>query len=339
MTVRIAVIGCGSWGINHVRSARKLRNAELVRVCDADPRTRARALEVAPNAKGTADAAEVFADPNVDAVIIAAPAPTHAALARAALSAGKHILVEKPFVLDPSEGEPLVAMAAERGNVLMVGHLLRYHPYFRRLERMVKDGDLGDVRYGYSIRVNLGVVRSDENAFWSLAPHDISMLCALMGAEPTEISATGQSFLQAGVEDVVFATIRFANDTIAHIHTSWLDPHKHRRITVVGSKKMATFDDMEPAEKLKIYDKGVEAKDDDGRVSVSFERFHTLRQGDIYLPSIPMVEPLVAEQQHFVDCIVEGRTPETDGREAMRVVRCLVAASESLAAGGKPVHI
>lgn len=334
MVIRVAVIGCGSWGINHVRAATKLRDAELVAVCDESEKARDRAISVAPLAKPVSAAAEIFGDPSIDAVIVAAPAVAHAPLAAAALTANKHVLVEKPFVLDPKDGDPLCMEAEKRQRVLMVGHLLRYHPYFRRLENLVRTGDLGKVHYVYSERLNLGVVRADENAFWSLAPHDLSMLCGLMDSEPVEVSSTGQSFLRPGVEDVVFATVRFANETIGHVHVSWLDPNKRRRLTVVGSKKMAVFDDMEPSEKLRVYDKGVQTQE-----AVGFDQFLTLREGDIHIPSIRMSEPLGAEQQHFIDCIRDKKTPETDGREAMRVLRCLVAASESLKSGGKPVRV
>lgn len=332
--VKIAVIGCGSWGINHVRAATKLKDAELVAFCDADPKARARAASVAPLAKPVESAQDIFNDASIDAVIVASPAPSHGTLALAALSSNKHVLVEKPFVLDPRDGDPICAEAEKRQKVLMVGHLLRYHPYFRRLENLVRTGDLGRVHYVYSERLNLGTVRADENAFWSLAPHDLSMMCSLMDSEPVEVAATGQAFLRPGVEDVVFATIRFKNDTIGHVHVSWLDPNKRRRLTVVGSKKMAVFDDMEPTEKLRVYDKGVQSQD-----AVGFDQFLTLREGDIHIPSIRMLEPLGAEQQHFVDCIRDRKTPETDGREAMRITRCLVATTQSLKSGGKPVKI
>lgn len=280
------------------------------------------------------DPADVFRATDIDAVIVATPAPTHAAVSRAAIQADKHVLVEKPFVLNPEDGAPLVEDAAARKRVLMVGHVLRYHPYFRLLRQLAKSGELGKVHYAYAQRVNLGVVRTDENAFWSLAAHDLSMMCALMDDEPVEISATGQAFLREGVEDVVFATVRFSRGTIGHIHVSWLDPQKRRQMTVVGSKKMAVFDDMEPAEKLRIYDKGVTSAS-----AVSFEQFLTLREGDIHIPHVRMTEPLVAEQQHFVDCIREGRQPETDGQDAMRVLRCLVAANRSLHENGRPTQI
>lgn len=334
MTVRLAVIGCGAWGINHVRSSTRLKNAEVVAVCDASEQARSRANSVAPNARAVGDPAEIFKDDEIDAVIIATPAPTHASLVKEALSANKHVLVEKPFVLDPADGAPLVADAKERKRTLMVGHLLRYHPAFQHLENLVRRGDLGQVHYAYADRVNLGVVRKDENAFWSLAPHDLSMVCALMEEPPVEVACTGQSFLNPGVEDVVFATVKFANGTLAHVHVSWLDPHKHRKLTVVGDQKMAVFDDMQPSEKLRIYDKGVTRKK-----AVSYAQFYSIRQGDVSIPSIKMSEPLLAEEQHFINCIRDGSTPVTDGAEAMRVLRCLVAASESLAKGGTPVKV
>ena len=334
MTIRLAVIGCGAWGINHVRSSTRLNNCQLVAVCDATDRARNRATNIVPGLRAVSAVEEILSDDSIDAVIIATPAPTHAGLVKDALSANKHVLVEKPFVLDPQDGPPLLQMADERNRVLMVGHLLRFHPYFKRLEHLVSSGELGKLYYVYSERVNLGVVRKDENAFWSLAPHDVSMMCALAGAEPVEVSATGQSFLQPGVEDVVFASIKFANGTIGNAHVSWLDPHKHRKMTVVGSDKMAVFDDMQPIEKLKIYDKGVKWDK-----AVDYASFLTVRHGDISIPSIQMKEPLVAEEQHFIDCIIDKKTPVTDGREAMRVLNCLVAASRSLADGGKPIEV
>ncbi|MBI2378995.1 MAG: Gfo/Idh/MocA family oxidoreductase [Deltaproteobacteria bacterium] len=335
MVVRVAVIGCGSWGINHVRSARRLKGAELAAVCDASEASLNRALEVAPGVKSLKNPDEVFRDPSIDAVIIATPAVTHAPLARAAVEANKHALVEKPFVLQALDGQPIVDEAERRGRVLMVGHVLRYHPYFRLLTDMVARGELGDIHYAYAQRVNLGTVRSDENAFWSLAVHDLSMMCAILQGEPTEIAVTGKSFLRPGIEDVVFATVQFSNGTLGHIHVSWLDPQKRRAMTVVGSKKMAVFDDMEPNEKLRIYDKGVQER----APSASFDQFLNVRDGDVHIPYVKMNEPVLLEQQHFVDCIRDGKTPETDGREAMRVMKCLAAATESLKDRGRPVAI
>ena len=320
--------------MNHVRSARRLKDAELAMACDASPAAADRVKEAAPLARFVTDPDEVFRDPSIDGVIVATPAPTHAAVARAALSAHKHVLVEKPFVLDPEDGMPIVRAAKENGRVLMVGHLLRYHPYFRRLIELVQSGELGKIHYVYSERVNLGVVRSDENAFWSLAAHDLSMMNALMDDEPVEIAATGQAFLRPGVEDVVFATVRYRKGTIGHIHVSWLDPQKRRQMTVVGTRRMAVFDDMQPAEKLRIFDKSIAAEG-----SVSFEQFLSVRDGDVHIPYLRMVEPLQAEQQHFVDCIKNQKTPETDAEDALRVLACLVGANESLKAGGRPVTL
>jgi predicted dehydrogenase len=334
MNTKIAVIGCGAWGINHVRTSLKLQNASLVAICDGSDEACARAQKVAPGIRAESDPEVIFADDEIDAVIIATPAPTHASVVKEALSADKHVFVEKPFVLDLKDGGPLVKLAEERKRVLMVGHLLRYHPYFQKLEQMALGGDLGQIHYAYADRVNLGVVRKDENAFWSLAPHDLSMMCAIMNEEPVEIATTGQAFLNPGIEDVVFSTIKFANGTIGHIHVSWLDPHKHRKMTIVGDQKMAVFDDMEPSEKLKIYDKGVTRKK-----AVSYAQFYAVRQGDISIPSIKMTEPLLSEEQHFIDCIQQEKTPITDGHEAMRVLRCLVGASMSLKAGGKPIKL
>ena len=334
MKTKIAVIGCGAWGINHVRTSLKLQNAELVAICDGSDTARARAQTVAPGVRAESDPEVILSDDEIVAVIIATPAPTHASVVHEALSANKHVFVEKPFVLDPKDGAPLVAMAKEKKRVLMVGHLLRYHPYFQKLEQMARGGDLGEIHYAYAERVNLGVVRKDENAFWSLAPHDLSMMCAVMDAPPVELTATGQSFLNPGVEDVVFATIKFGNGNLGHIHVSWLDPHKHRKMTVVGDQKMAVFDDMQPSEKLRIYDKGVTRKK-----AVSYAQFYTVRQGDISIPSIKMSEPLLSEEQHFIDCIQQEKSPITNGEEAMQVLKCLVAASHSLKEGGKPIKL
>ncbi|MFO0725721.1 MAG: Gfo/Idh/MocA family oxidoreductase [Myxococcota bacterium] len=334
MVLRLGIVGSGRWGINHVRAATKLERAELVAVCDISPRARERAVQVARGVQTIERAEDLLRNPAIDAVILASPSSTHGALTRAALAAGKHVLVEKPFVLSLAEGVELVELAAAERRTLMVGHILRYHPYFRHLLAQTRAGELGRLQYVYSERVNLGTVRSDENAFWSLAPHDLSMMCALMEAPPVEISSLGQAFVRPGVEDVVFATIRFADGGLGHIHTSWIDQEKRRRLTVVGDKRMAVFDDMEPSEKLRIY--GEVLRPEEALTALPF--FHP-RRADIHIPAIPMIEPLLAEQQHFVDCVQDQRTPESDGQEALAVTRCLVAATESLRAGGKPVRL
>jgi predicted dehydrogenase len=215
----------------------------------------------------------------------------------------------------------------------MVGHLLEYHPAVEYMKQTVHDGSAGNPLYLYFQRVNLGIVRSAENAWWSLAPHDVSMACYLFDAEPVSVSASGQAYLQEGVEDVVFANLKFADGRMAHIHVSWLDPHKIRKVTLVGSQKMVVFDDMEAAEKVRVYDKGAEVR----KGVESYAEAITLRTGDILIPRIPQAEPLRIECSHFIECIEQDRTPRSDGEDGLRVVRVLEAGSESLRRGGDPV--
>ena len=241
--------------------------------------------------------------PDVDAVVLATPAITHADLACLALRAGKHVFVEKPVALDVAGAEAVAAAAAASGKTVMVGHLMLYHPAVERMRTLVAAGELGELYYLYATRVNLGRLRTDENALWSFAPHDLSMIDYLLGALPETVSARGGSYLQPGIEDVVFLSLRFGRQ-MAHVHLSWLDPHKERRLTVVGSKKMVVFDDV-ATEKLRIYDKGYDRPP-------SFERYDeylTIRHGDIHIPHLDMTEPLAAECRHFVDCCRTGNSP------------------------------
>ena len=216
----------------------------------------------------------------------------------------------------------------------MVGHLMEYHPSINYMKQMITDARAGDPLYLYCQRVNLGIVRSQENAWWSLAPHDISIACYLFDAEPVSVSASGHDYLQTGVEDVVFANLKFADGRMAHIHVSWLDPHKIRRVTLVGSQKMVVFDDMEAADKIRVYDKGAIVKSVD-----SYAEAVTLRTGDILIPMAPSGEPLKIECEHFIDSIVNDTVPRSDGRDGLRIVRILEAGSKSLAAGGSPVNL
>lgn len=331
----VAVIGGGGWGKNHVRNFHQIDSCRLKTVCDLDEGILARHRAVCDGLEITTRAEDVFGDADVDAVVIATDAPSHYKIARAALESGKHVLVEKPMTLVPDEAQALVAQAEAAGRVLMVGHLLEYHPCVLFLKDLVDGGDLGGLRYMYSQRVNLGVVRKDENAWWSLAPHDVSVILFLFGAAPTVVTAQGQDYLQDGVEDVVFAQLKFADGRMAHIHVSWFDPHKIRKMTLVGAEKMATFDDMEPAEKIRIYDKGVESA---GTV-VGYEQSLDLRSGDIVIPKTPGGEPLRAECLHFLECVEKGRTPRSDGQDGLRVVQVLEAGQRSLEAGGTPVQL
>ncbi|MEO6462320.1 MAG: Gfo/Idh/MocA family oxidoreductase [Candidatus Eisenbacteria bacterium] len=334
--VSIALVGTGDWGANLLRNFALLPACRVVAVCDADPARLERAKAVVPQAVAVADARELLEVPGLEAVVIAAPAPAHARLARLFLEAGKDVYVEKPFTLDVADAEALVALAEADARVLMVGHLLIHHPAVRKLKELVDEGELGTIQYVYSQRLNLGKVRSDENALWSFAPHDLSVMLHLLGGEPVEVSANGGAFLQKGIEDVVFAALSWADGRLAHVHVSWLDPHKVRRFTVVGSRRMATFDDMEPVEKVRVHDRGV---DPAPGTFVDFAGAMTVRHGDVTAPPIDGAEPLKLECQHFVDCVRSRQAPLTGGRDGLRVIRVLAAAQASLAAHGAPVRL
>ena len=265
----------------------------------------------------TADYAELLADPELDAVVIATPVPTHYALAKQALEAGKHVLVEKPPAMKGSEMDELVTLAAERDLVLMPGHLLLYHPGVRKLKELVDSGGLGEVLCVYTNRQNLGIVRANENALWSLGVHDLSVILWLIGEDPVEAVAHGRDFLNEGVEDVVFCYLRFPSGKIAHMHLSWLDPHKMRRMTVVGNEKMVVFDDMELERKVTVYEKGP------WKQSAGYGEWQT-RTGDIHIPKIDTSEPLRLECEAFLELIAgdgdraEGRRGRRDGRSRAR---------------------
>jgi len=266
---------------------------------------------------------ELLADPELDAIALATPVPTHADLAVKVLAAGKHCFIEKPMAQSVADAQRVLDAAERSGRTLMVGHLLEYHPGLRKLKELTDSGELGDIYYIYGNRLNLGKLRADENALWSLGAHDISVLLALAGEEPIEMVANGASYVRPGVEDVVFAFLRFPSGLTAHLHLSWLDPHKERRFTVVGSRRMATFDDMAREGKLTVYDKGFD------EATTGYGEYIT-RSGDIFSPRIANAEPLRLECQHFVDCIRSGQTPRSDGRSGMRVVRVLEALQNSL---------
>lgn len=323
-----------------VRVFAGLPGAELKTVCDSSPDILSKMAAQYPGITTESDFGTVLADNAIDAVVLAVPAVHHYETAKQALDAGKHVYVEKPIALRYDHARELTELAESKGLTLMVGHLMEYHPAHQLLKKLVDSGDLGDILYLYSERVNLGVVRKDENALWSLAPHDISMILQLVGAEPDSVSARGACYLQEGIEDVVFANLHFPGGQMAQIQVSWLDPHKSRKLTVVGTKKMAVFDDMESAEKVRIYDKAAERQRGDGPVYENYGESITLRFGDVVIPHVDAAEPLRLECQHFVDCVRDGTTPVSDGRDGMRVVRVLEAASRSLTDDGAPaVHI
>jgi predicted dehydrogenase len=333
--INVAVAGVGGWGKNLARSYFQIPDCNLRYLCDVDAKKLAQMRRQLPGPQVTTGFQDLLLDDELHAVVVATPAPTHYALCKKALEAGKDVYVEKPFVLHAIEAEELIRVAERERRILMVGHLLLYHPVVNRIKQIVDSGELGDVYYVYNQRVNLGTVRGDENALWSFAPHDISVILHLLGQEPTDVSARGQSYLQPGIEDVVFITLNFNQRSMAHIHVSWLDPHKIRKLTIVGSRKMVVFDDLESTEKLRIYDKSAEQATDYN----SYAEYITLRFGDITIPHVRGDEPLRLECQHFLDCVRTRKPPLTDGRDGLRVVKVLEAAQRSLDKGGQPVAI
>jgi predicted dehydrogenase len=325
--VRIGVVGLGYWGPNLARNFEAIPAAQLAWCCDASEDRRRSIRERFPEVRVTGDLDELLADPGLDAVALATPVPTHAELSQTVLEAGKHCFVEKPLAQSVADAEQVLAAAREAGRILMVGHLLEYHPGVRKLRELSDGGQLGDrIFYIYGNRLNLGKLRADENALWSLGAHDVSVVLHLAGEEPQEAVAHGQSYVRDGIEDVVFCFLRFPSGLSAHLHLSWLDPHKERRFTVVGSQRMATFDDMALEGKVTVYDKGF---DEDAR---GYGEYIT-RSGDIFSPQIANTEPLRIECEHFVDCIVEGTQPQSDGESGLRVVRVLEELQRSLRVG------
>jgi predicted dehydrogenase len=322
----------GYWGPNLARNFATLEGCELAWVCDLDDGKREHWQPAYPTTRFTPDFDDLLDDPELAAVAVATPGSTHAALAEKVLRAGKSCFVEKPLAHDSESAQRLVQLADERGLVLMVGHLLCYHPGVRQLSDLIARGELGNVRYVHSQRLNLGKVRTDENALWSLGAHDVSVLLELADGEPTEVSARGGAFMREDVEDVVFAHMRFDSGLITHLHLSWLDPHKVRRITVVGSERMATLDDMALERKLSIWDNSFDSLSD------SYGEYIT-RSGSVHSPIVLNTEPLRLECAHFVECLRTGERPHTDGSVGVRVVRVLEALQTSLEAQGAPVSI
>jgi predicted dehydrogenase len=333
--IGIGVVGTGDWGANLIRNFANLPGARLVALCDSDAERLSRTSSRYDGTRAYAEVGELAADSSIRGVVVSASAVSHYPLARTLLEADKDVFVEKPLTLRVEDAEALVRLARERHRVLMVGHLLLYHPAVKYMKEFAAGGAMGDLLYIYSQRVNLGKVRHDENALWSFAPHDLSVILHLLDAEPVDVVARGSAFLRGKVEDVVFVDLRFPDGRQAHVHVSWLDPHKLRKFTVVGSQKMIVFDDMEASEKIRVYDKGVDRA---GQV-VSYGDALTVRSGDIVIPKISLQEPLRLECQHFVDCIRDRKQPLTDGESGLRVVKVLAAAQASLEAGGAPVPV
>jgi predicted dehydrogenase len=322
--IRVAVAGLGYWGPNLARNFAALPDCEVAWLCDASAEALARVGAHHPDARRATELDEVLGDDGVDAVVLATPVPTHADLAERVLDAGKHCFVEKPLATSVADAERAVEAAARAKRTLMVGHLLEYHPAVEKLKEIADSGQLGDLHYVYSRRLNLGKLRADENALWSLGAHDVSVLLHLLdGEEPSAVEARGESYMRPPVEDVVFCFLRFPSGRAAHMHLSWLDPHKERTFTVVGSKRMATFDDMDTERKVTVYDKGFDES------AQGYGEYIT-RSGDVWSPRIPNREPLRIECEHFLACIRDGKAPRSDGESGLRVVRVLEKAQAAL---------
>ena len=324
--IAVGVVGLGYWGPNLARNFAGLDNCELRWCCDRSEEALARWQGAFPGTLFTQALDDLLADDGLDAVVVATDVPSHAPIALAALAAGKHCFVEKPLAQTSAEAAEIGAAASAAGLVLMVGHLLEYHPGVAKLKEIVESGQLGEVHYVYSNRLNLGVIREAENALWSLGAHDVSVLLHLLEEEPVEVLARGESFVRDGVEDVVFCYLRFPSGRVAHMHLSWLDPNKERRFTVVGSKRMATFDDMALERKVTVYDKGF---DRDYR---NYGEYIT-RSGDVMSPQVSNEEPLRIECRHFVESVAAGTEPRSGTASALRTVRVLEALQRSLESG------
>lgn len=329
-------IGIGAWGKNHLRNYTRLPDCRVKTACDKNRNVLdSIALDYKGEIKCAIDTEDIFSDKDIEGVIIATLPDTHADLAVRALESGKHVFIEKPLAMSVEEGLRIKKAAEKYKKVCMVGHILLYHPAVITLKKYIDDGTLGEIYYMYSTRVNLGQIRKEENALWSLTSHDISVVMHLLGQNPHSLSAVGNAYLRKNIHDVVFVNMNFKKDVMAHIHASWLDPHKIRQFTIVGSKKMAIFDDMASSEKLKIYDKGVD------KVSGKdpYDAFLALRSGDIFVPEINMEEPLKLECREFLDCIKHNRRPLADVDNGIEVLKVLEAAQKSLDSGGRTVKI
>jgi len=333
--IRVGVIGCGYWGPNLVRNFVEIPTSTVVAVADLNQKRLNHIQGCYPQIAVTKDYRDLFRL-GLDATVIATPPATHFRLARDALLHGLHVLVEKPLTLAGRDAQELIDLAKEHDCILMVGHTFVYNPAVRALKQIINSGEIGDIYYVDAVRASLGLFQPDLNVLWDLAPHDISILLYILGREPIGISARGITCVQDGIEDVAYMTLVFPNNVLAHVHLSWLDPCKVRRITIVGSRKMVVYDDVESLEKVKIYDKGVECPP----YTDTFGDFQfAYRYGDITIPNIRFTEPLRLECDHFLKCILTHKRPQTDGYDGLRVVKIIEAAQESLRNSGSQEQI
>ena len=329
--MKIAIIGYGYWGPNLLRNFAETEDAEVAWCADQRPQRRSLAQKRYPALRTTDNPEDVFGDPQVDAVVIATPVSTHFPLAKRALECGKHVLIEKPMARTAGEVEELIALAQRNGRVLMVDHTFIYTGAVRKIKEIIARGDLGDLYYFDSVRVNLGLFQHDIDVLWDLAPHDLSILTHLIPEPPKYVSAIGSDHTGSGMTDVAYMTVQYANSLIAHFHVNWLSPVKVRQILIGGAKQMLVYDDMEPSEKVRVYDRGITVTTREG----IYKALVDYRTGDMWAPKLEIREALAAACRHFVDCARSGKMPVSDGAAGLAVVRLLEAASRSLAAQGQ----
>ncbi len=328
----VAVVGLGYWGPNWVRNLCQARAAKRLICCDLSPDRRRRIQQLYPNVELTSELNDVLSDREVEGVVVATPVNTHYEIARQCLDRGKSVLVEKPLATSQAQAAKLVTLACERGKVLMVGHTFEYSAPVLKTRQVIQSGELGEILYISSIRANLGLFQHHVNVVWDLATHDISIILMLLREMPERVSCHGKSHYRTGEEDVALLTLDFPSNVMAFVHTSWLDPNKIRRMTIIGSRKMLVYDDTAMQEKIRIYDKGVNVS----RYYDTYGEFQfSYRYGDINIPRIEENEPLKVECDHFVDCVKSGAAPITDGINGLRVVSVLEAANKSLREGGR----
>ena len=332
--MKTALLGYGYWGPNLARNLHYRLGTQWVACADLDPTRRAEVAARYPWVRPLADPDEAIGDPEIGALVVATPVRSHARLVQAGLAAGKHVLVEKPLALSTAEAVALAEHADRAGLVLAVGHTFEYNPAVTKIRALLQEGELGDLWYLHSQRVNLGRIQRDINALWSVGPHDVSIANYLVGSAPRWVSARGARYLHTELEDVVFATLGYDGGVLAHLHVSWLDPSKVRRTTVVGSRRMVVFDDLDSEAKLRVYDKGADP------VQGGFGEYQfRLRAGDIHVPRTDLTEPLALELEHFLECCASGARPRSDGWSGVRVVAALEAAQQSLDKGGQQVEV
>ena len=334
--INVAVVGCGYWGPNLIRNFSTLSDCKVKYVCDLDAKRLAHMKRLYPTVETTREFDTLIGDKELDAVAIATPVHLHYDLAKKSLSAGKHTFIEKPMTQTSEQSYELVQIAAKKKLTLMVGHTFIYSSPVRRIREIVSSGDIGEIQYISSRRLNLGLFQKDINVAWDLAPHDIAIILYLLGKPPISVNCQGKAHINKDIEDVTNMSLDFENGGFATIHSSWLDPNKIREMVIVGSKRMIVYDDNQPLEKIKIYDKRVEAPP---HYDTFAEFQYSYHYGDMIAPYIKQVEPLKMEAQHFLDCIQTGKIPETSGVDGLRVIQILEASSRSLNNGGAKVEI